>query len=155
MLLNCPYFTCCPIFISKSGGSLVTFHSWFHNAFRKMIITWVARLLQNTERENIFTARLSLSDPSLSFVYLWPGPGEIQHPGQRRPLPESEQTKRFSFWAVKRRNATTFVSQVGALRLHIFICLTYLPSLAVIHTDSVQTSTHLENNRRRNDGELR
>lgn len=97
----------------------------------------------------------SLSDPSLSFVYLWPGPGEIQHPGQRRPLPESEQTKRFSFWAVKRRNATTFVSQVGALRLHIFICLTYLPSLADIHAGSVQTSTHLENNRRRNDGELR
>ncbi len=36
----------------------------------------------------------------------------------------------------------------GALRLHIFICLTYLSSLADIHADSVQTSTRLENNRR-------
>lgn len=43
----------------------------------------------------------------------------------------------------------------GALRLHIFICLTYLLSLADIHASSVQSSTHLENNRRRIDAELR
>ncbi len=78
-----------------------------------MIITGVARLLQNTEREKyIHGTPESVSGPTLAFVYLWPGPGKIQHPGQRRPLSESEQTKRFSFWAVKRRNATTFVSQV-------------------------------------------
>jgi len=102
----------------------------------------------------IHVTRESLSDPSLSFLYFWPGPDEIQHPGQRRPVPESYQTKRFSFWAVKRRNATTFVSQVEPCD-YTYSCLTYSPSLADIHAGSGQMFTHLENNRRRNDGDLK
>ncbi len=73
---------------------------------------------------------------------------EIQHPGQRRSTLGVWANKAFFVLSCQAEKRDHLRLPGGALRLHIFICLTYLSSLADIHADSVQTSTRLENNRR-------
>lgn len=121
---------------------------WFsEEKKKKKYITWVAWLLQNAKMysRHAWESLRSVTFPPLFLTRSWWNSAPWAATSTRGVW----TNKAFFVLSCQAEKRDHLRLPGGALRLHIFICLTYSPSLADIHAGSVNTFTHLENNRRR------
>lgn len=121
-------------------GEVARFTGYF--SFLTMVFTWVARFIQIYDTD-IYSAVHSRSRGS-----------PIRHLPCFYPLPmkfstldsdvHSRRQKRFSLLSCQAEKRDHLLLPGGALRLHIFLRLTYSPSSPHIHAGFPQTFSHLE-----------